>query len=359
MRIGDTVQLIFTDEIGVIVGYQDSEVYIVLIDDLEIPVFGEHLRVIQAPKKKAMSSKKKTYNQQELEKQQAADKLKAMGFGSVPDNEPDRGVFLVLQPFYAADKTIEYFLLHLVNDTPRTLQVSYKTALGTQSIFSLNKEIGRRKKLILNSLLYDQLNEKPNLEFSFTLLGNPQETYQKQFTKAIRPRAKMLRKAPRYLQAIDNDGFIFKIVHQLPTKKVNIASADKQAVSPSVIQQLQHKKFEQQFVDVPKRKKVTINAEQRKIDLHIEKLMPNHKHLRKNEILQVQIARFEQELKEAIKREEKQMTVIHGLGKGKLKSEIIKRLRFYDEVASIKDGYTPKYGFGATEIIFDYEPEKE
>jgi dsDNA-specific endonuclease/ATPase MutS2 len=44
--------------------------------------------------------------------------------------------------------------------------------------------------------------------------------------------------------------------------------------------------------------------------------------------------------------------VIHGLGKGKLKNEIATRLINHPEVKTFKNEYHPKYGFGATEIIF-------
>ena len=48
------------------------------------------------------------------------------------------------------------------------------------------------------------------------------------------------------------------------------------------------------------------------------------------------------------------MIVIHGLGKGKLREEVMRLLREYKEVAHFKNEYHPKYGFGATEISFEY-----
>ncbi|RQH21817.1 hypothetical protein D5R40_31195 [Okeania hirsuta] len=44
--------------------------------------------------------------------------------------------------------------------------------------------------------------------------------------------------------------------------------------------------------------------------------------------------------------------VIHGVGEGKLRNAIATRLIKYPEVVSFKNEFHPRYGFGATEIIF-------
>ena len=104
-----------------------------------------------------------------------------------------------------------------------------------------------------------------------------------------------------------------------------------------------------------KKRKISINAEQRVVDLHIEKLLKEHQYLPKYKVLQTQLAHFETQISLAIERQENNMIVIHGLGKGKLKQEIVKRLRFYPEVKTFKNEYDPRFGLGATEIIFEYE----
>ena len=44
--------------------------------------------------------------------------------------------------------------------------------------------------------------------------------------------------------------------------------------------------------------------------------------------------------------------VIHGVGEGKLKEAIAERLKGDPHVAKFKNEFHPKYGYGATEIIF-------
>ncbi len=48
------------------------------------------------------------------------------------------------------------------------------------------------------------------------------------------------------------------------------------------------------------------------------------------------------------------LIVIHGVGKGRLKDEIHEILKTKKEVKSFINQYDPRFGYGATEIIFQY-----
>jgi hypothetical protein len=87
------------------------------------------------------------------------------------------------------------------------------------------------------------------------------------------------------------------------------------------------------------------------IDLHAEKLIPNHRDLDASSILRVQLSRFRQFLEKAIRLHMHKVYVVHGIGKGILKSEIEKILLQYPEVTSFNNGFNNRFGFGATEII--------
>jgi hypothetical protein len=60
----------------------------------------------------------------------------------------------------------------------------------------------------------------------------------------------------------------------------------------------------------------------KEIDLHIEELVDSHSGLTNHEILSIQLERFEKELQYCISNGIKKLIVIHGVGNGKLKSEI-------------------------------------
>ena len=95
-------------------------------------------------------------------------------------------------------------------------------------------------------------------------------------------------------------------------------------------------------------------AAQYEIDLHIEKLIPDWKDLSNADILRIQLSTFEKNYDLAILHHQPYMFVIHGVGEGVLRDAIHERLRKKEEVKTFVNEYHPRYGFGATEINFQY-----
>jgi hypothetical protein len=88
------------------------------------------------------------------------------------------------------------------------------------------------------------------------------------------------------------------------------------------------------------------------LDLHIDKLASDPQKLSPRDILALQMRHFEQFIHEAYKLGVERVFVIHGLGEGKLRTAIARRLKEMHEVSAYKNEYHPKYGWGATEVIF-------
>ncbi len=84
------------------------------------------------------------------------------------------------------------------------------------------------------------------------------------------------------------------------------------------------------------------------VDLHLEKLEKDHHSMADKEKLALQLRHFEQKLNNAIQKNYIQITFIHGVGKGKLKSEIRSILKEYG--LKFQDGPYHKYGVGATVV---------
>ena len=91
-------------------------------------------------------------------------------------------------------------------------------------------------------------------------------------------------------------------------------------------------------------------AYEMEIDLHIEELVDSHSGMSNAEIIQVQLKYLQKAIDKAISEHCRKLVVIHGVGNGRLKSEVHailsshKSLRFHDASYA-------KYGYGATEII--------
>jgi len=281
------------------------------------------------------------------------DKLKEMGLQTQTDDEPDRGLKVALQPFYDDSGDITYFLIHLLNDSGYTLQFDYQLQNIEGIEFELKKKrIGGREPMILNSINYDSLNDQPQLQFKFELLKKNEKELKKAFEKTVKPKAKMLRRPPEELSVIAGKAYSYPLFHQLP-KKPKIAPPIKN--KDTHLDKLKSYAFQYGVEKQDFTEKVYINAEERIIDLHIEKLSKSYRHLTKTHILLLQLKECQKSIEAAIKRKEKNMVVIHGIGKGKLKKEVFKLLMNYNEVKNFKNEYNHRYGFGATEIFFEYE----
>jgi dsDNA-specific endonuclease/ATPase MutS2 len=98
----------------------------------------------------------------------------------------------------------------------------------------------------------------------------------------------------------------------------------------------------------------TFSAVRAVVDLHIEKLVDSKKGMSNFEILTEQLRVFEYYYEIAVGHYQPSLTVIHGVGEGVLKNEIHQLLKSRKEVSRFENRYHPLYGYGATEIYFQY-----
>ncbi|HEY0261684.1 MAG TPA: Smr/MutS family protein [Chitinophagales bacterium] len=88
------------------------------------------------------------------------------------------------------------------------------------------------------------------------------------------------------------------------------------------------------------------------VDLHLyDETFVNGK---KNEkyAIEYQLEVFEKVIDTAILQGKREIRIIHGNGKGKLRDEIHKLLKKHRDVASFNADYHPRYGWGSTMVYF-------
>jgi len=86
------------------------------------------------------------------------------------------------------------------------------------------------------------------------------------------------------------------------------------------------------------------------VDLHIEELIENYSGKENFELLNIQLNYFSMMLESAIANKFRKIIFIHGVGNGKLKQEIINKLKNNFPDLKYGDASLLKYGRGATEI---------
>jgi dsDNA-specific endonuclease/ATPase MutS2 len=97
--------------------------------------------------------------------------------------------------------------------------------------------------------------------------------------------------------------------------------------------------------------KIKTQYKQQEVDLHIDKLIKNYKHLSNFEILNHQLKIAKNHLDNAIQNKVQKIVFIHGVGTGVLRSELEYLFQKYENT-NFQDADYSKYGNGAVEIYF-------
>jgi len=87
-------------------------------------------------------------------------------------------------------------------------------------------------------------------------------------------------------------------------------------------------------------------------DLHAEKLVDDTSEFTPSELFDLQVQALEAFITQAAALGIKEVFIIHGLGKGKLRARVEQYLRYHGDVKSYKNEFHEKYGFGATRVVF-------
>lgn len=88
------------------------------------------------------------------------------------------------------------------------------------------------------------------------------------------------------------------------------------------------------------------------VDLHLDRIRqkyPASRNVPDEDALYVQLDVFEKSMSEAFRREVRTVILIHGKGRGVLRSELLRRLREYPGVV-VRDASALRYGSGALEV---------
>lgn len=97
------------------------------------------------------------------------------------------------------------------------------------------------------------------------------------------------------------------------------------------------------------------NAPPMEVDLHIEKLVNNHRGMSNYDILNLQMETAKRQIEFAARKRIQKIVFIHGVGEGVLKAELDFLLGRYDNLKFYDADYQ-KYGVGATEVYFFQNP---
>lgn len=250
-----------------------------------------------------------------------------------------KGVYLSFMPEYKMEEmedVVDHLKIYLLNELPVEIRYNYEVTLKNAPSFSLEGKLHAFGHLYLHTIPYDSMNDQPRFNWQLDNLHDAD----------MAPAGGLLRIKPQKLfQHIDEclannqPSFNYLLIDEFSPVIVSVQPA----VIPPVVKSSR-----------PQTTSATPIAVADEIDLHIENLVDNTRGMSNADIIMTQLATLQTQLRVAVNARQERLIIIHGLGKGKLREEVHSILAETPEVKTYTNEWMARYGFGATEVWFEY-----
>jgi len=331
---GDRVLILHSKEEADVVEIINDQMVMVDVSGIRFPVYIDQIDFpyfTNFSSKKIVSSRKEKVYADNLKKEEVTRR-----------HHVHSGVWISFLPEFRKDifdaDEVEKFKIYLLNQTADTLNFMYRISFKGSPDFHLNNTLLPFKEFYLHDISFEEMNDAPKFEFDFSIL-NADKKKVEHFETTFKIKAKQLFQKIEEMKFKNEPTFSFILFEDYPDKIEEIIPDYHNAGS--------------HFYDVSKVKQ-KLESARSVVDLHIEKLTDNWKGLSNFEIISIQLSNFEKYYQLAIAHHQPNLIVIHGIGTGKLKNEIHEILKTKKEVRTFANQYHHDFGFGATEIFFQY-----
>lgn len=335
-QVGDKVLVLHSNEEGEVIDIINNKMVMIDVRGVKFPAYIDQL---DFPYYKRFTQKKLFDTKKE---KQFVDDLPK---DKQPRQRVTDGVWLSFLPVIDMDEfgddVVEELKVHLINHTEKTYQFVYKLEFFGRPEFEHKNELPAFHDFYLHDIPFADMSDSPNFYLKFSLLQpNKEKAEFHEVNIKLKPK-------------------------QLFTKLEELKQKGEATFKLSLFEEYPDKSHEP-FIDygsmVSKGIRAYNAAEARKhlppartvVDLHIEKLTDDWKGLTNAEIIGIQLNEFEKWYDLALAHHQPNLIIIHGVGSGRLRDEIHDVLRLKKEVKSFVNQYHPSFGYGATEIYFQY-----
>jgi hypothetical protein len=333
-QVGDIVLLLHSQEEGEVVEILNDEMMIIDVAGVRFPVYMDQ---VDFPYFKRFSEKKIVVpNKEKVYIDNLKNEKKKQKYKVTP------GVWLSFLPVFDKDifddEIVEKFKIYLINQTDDSLDFVYQIMFKGAPDFHLANTILPVTDFYLHDIPFEDLNDSPKFEFDFSL-STPDKRRADHFEATFKIKAKQLFQKIEEMRFKNEPTFSFILFEKYPDRTVEI------------IPEYSNTHGRLYYISQAKGR---LESPRSVIDLHIEKITDNWKGLSNFEILGIQLAYFEKYYNLAVAYHQPNLIVIHGVGTGKLRNEIHEILKTKKEVRTFANQYHSDFGFGATEIFFQY-----
>ena len=332
---GDKIIVLLTNEEGTVVEIMNEKMVMIEVKGVRFPAYMDQIDFpyFKMFSEKRLVEKKKIFIDN-VKQEKNAPKIKV-----------DNGVFLSFMPVFDKDifddDVVEKLKVYLINQTETAYNFRYNLLFSGESTFELKNSIGPLSDFYLHNVDFEHMSDNPRFDVEFSLV-NEDRKKATHFETSLKLKAKQLFKRIEEIQIKNEPTFSYPLFEYYPER------VDEEKVDLSKLGNAGFRVYDASKVreNLPPARTV--------VDLHIEKLTDSWKHLSNFEILTLQLKEFEKFYELAVAHRQPSLTIIHGVGVGKLRDEIHDMLRLKKEVKSFVNQYHASYGYGATEIYLNY-----
>jgi hypothetical protein len=336
-QIGDTVLILHSNEEGQVVDIMNENMLMVDVKGVTFPVYMDQ---VDFPYFKRFTEKKLFPEKRENQFVDDVRKEKESKEKRIAD-----GVWLIFLPVMDTDEfddvVVQELKIHLVNRTEIPYNFVYKLHFFGKPDFELKNTVQPFEDFYLHDVDFADLNDSPSFEFDFSLV-QPDKKKADHYESSVKLKPKQLFAKIEELKEKNQATFSLLLFATYPDKIIE------DTVEMGRLAQKGYKIYE------ASKARQNLEPARSVIDLHIEKLVDDRKRMSNYEIVSLQLKTFEKYYHLAVAHHQHSLIVIHGVGEGVLRNEIHDKLRLKKEVKSFVNQYHPNFGYGATEIFFQY-----
>jgi hypothetical protein len=340
-QVGDEIIVLHNKEEGRVVEIINDKMVLIKVRGVEFPAYMEQIdfpyfhRFTKAREAEKQAAQKPKIYIDNVPKEKVVSKLR--------QTAKNEGVWLSLVPRFTLDdfndEVVESFKIFLINRNNEHFNFVYKQQFAGSVEFELRNDVPPFSDFYLHDIRFEDFNDNPTFWFEFSL-QKPDNYRAEYFEAQTKIKAKQLFKQIEAMKDSNQPMLTYPLFDEYPAREYK----------PDVdLSKLSNAGFK--VYDISKAKQVIPSARS-VVDLHIEKLVNNWQHLSNAEILDIQLKEFEKWYELAVYNHQKELTIIHGVGIGKLRNEIHDILKGRKEVNYFVNQYHPNFGHGATEIFF-------
>lgn len=339
-QVGDEIIVLHSNEEGRVVEIMNNQMVMIEVRGVKFPAYMDQ---IDFPYFHRFTKKKV------VEEKKPAPKIH---IDQLPKekSQPNRiqvsdGVWLSFIPKFSLDdfndEVVDLLKIHLVNKTDKAYKFIYKQQFLGETDFELTNEIAPFHDFYLHDIAFERVNDSPAFFFEFSLQV-PEKKKAPHFEASLKLKPKQVFKKIEEMKENNEPTLSYQLFSVYPDK------ADEPFFELGSLAAKGYKIY-----DASKARQ-HLEPARTVVDLHIEKLSNNWEKLSNLEILGIQLNEFQKWFDLALAHHQPSLIIIHGVGTGKLKDEIHDILKTKREVKTFINQYDPRFGYGATEIFFQY-----